>query len=162
MHLLAEGDEIVSLTPEGKRTTDTVSLLSIGRPDATATFTVLTTTTNHTLALTADHHLPTGPTCCTTLQKAHDVLVGQTIWLLAEHAPAATPSLVTSVHTSDARGLHSPVLTHGTFPLVDGVVTSFDSYRAVTLARYLLPTALSMCKAWGSCTLLKHALGHTL
>ena len=37
------------------------------------------------------------------------------------------------------KGLHSPVMTNGHFPLVDGVVTAFESIHMVTAAGYFLP-----------------------
>jgi hypothetical protein len=36
-------------------------------------------------------------------------------------------------------GLHSPVLLHGTMPIVNGVATSFDALHNVRLASYGLP-----------------------
>ena len=47
--------------------------------------------------------------------------------------------------------MHSPVLSSGSFPLVDGIVTSFDSFEKVTLAKYGLAPLLAACKASGSC-----------
>ena len=67
------------------------------------------------------------------------------------HAGAAVGTTVVGKASTKARGLHSPVLTHGGFPIVDGVVTSFDSIEKVTLARHGLSPLLSACKATGTC-----------
>ena len=55
---LKEGDEIVATTDEGKLTTDTVSLLSIAKPEKTGQFLLVTTASNATLTLTPEvrHH----------------------------------------------------------------------------------------------------------
>ena len=45
----------------------------------------------------------------------------------------------------------SPVLTSGGFPVVDGVITSFDSIEKVTLAKHGLAPLLAACKATGTC-----------
>ena len=37
------------------------------------------------------------------------------------------------------KGTHSPVMTHGTYPLVNGVVTAFDAAYVHQLASYALP-----------------------
>ena len=62
-----EGDEILVVDAEGKLGTDTVSLLSIGRPEAAApSYVALTTSLNTTLTLTPGHHLPVGEKCCSS------------------------------------------------------------------------------------------------
>ena len=43
------------------------------------------------------------------------------------------------------------MLTNGGFPVVDGVVTSFDSIDKVTLAKHGLAHLIAACKATGSC-----------
>ena len=146
---LKEGDEIVASTIDGTLTSDTVSLLSIAKPEAETSFITLTTATNHTLTLTTGHHVPVGAACCTTLKLAKSVTVGDTVW--AVHAGAAVGTTVVAKASTTAHGLHSPVLTHGGFPIVDGVVTSFDSIEKVTLAKHGLSPLLSACKATGMC-----------
>ena len=47
------------------------------------------------------------------------------------------------------KGLYSPVLRAGRFPLVEGFVTSFDRIGAVLLASYLLPHAEPALRATG-------------
>jgi hypothetical protein len=150
---LKEGDEIVAATADGTLTTDTVSLLSIAKPEAHGTFLTLTTTSNATLTITAGHHLPIGPICCSTLKKAKDVEIGEAVWVAAKDGKAAIVTTVDSkkVPTTNALGLHSPVLVNGGFPVVDGVVTSFDSIEKVTLAKHGLAPLLKACKATGTC-----------
>jgi hypothetical protein len=151
---LKEGDKIVSATHDGTLTTDTVSLLSISKPDVHALFFRLTVDGGRSLNLTADHHLPVGPTCCSTLKKAKDVAVCETVWAVESGATVART--VAKIETTKSKGLHSPVLTSGSFPIVDGIVTSFDSIEKVTLAKYGLASLLSACKATGTCTSLRN------
>ena len=107
------------------------------------------------LNLTAEHRLPTGPRCCSTLQKAKDVAAGDTVWVVESGATVARR--VQAVALVKARGLHSPVLSAGSFPVVDGVVTSFDRIESVTLASYGLSALLGACEATGTCGGLKRA-----
>ncbi len=126
---LKAGDQIVAATADGALTLDTVSLLSIAKPEAHAAFRVLTTATNHTLTLTDGHHVPVGAACCSALKPAKDVVVGDTVWVVSAGATVATT--VTTSTTTWGAGLHSPVLTNGGFPVVDGVVTAFDAIGKV-------------------------------
>ena len=151
---LKEGDTIVAATVEGRLTTDTVSLLSIAKPEARdAAFLVLTTADGKNLTLTPGHHLPVGASCCATLQKASDVRVGESVWTIT--AGTIRADAVTRVSQKAAAGLHSPVLTSGSFPIVDGVVTSFDSIGKVRLAKHGLAPLLKACKATASCESLR-------
>ena len=63
-----------------------------------------------------------------------------------------THQAIAAVSTTSAQGLHSPVLTHGAFPIVDGVVTSFDRIESVTLAS-------CVCRPSSACV-SKPILGH--
>jgi hypothetical protein len=150
MDSLVEGDEVLATTEDGTLTTDTVSLLSIHRPEADARFLVLVTASNATLTLTPEHHLPVGAACCSTLKKAKDVRVGETVWTIKAGA-AAKATAITAISKAPGRGLHSPVLTHGRFPVVDGLVTAFDSIDKVRLAQFGLAPLLATCKALGTC-----------
>ena len=160
---LKEGDSIVAATMEGALTHDTVSLLSIAKPEARdVAFLTLTTADAKNLTLTPGHHVPVGAACCATLKKAADVRVGDTVYTLGNSVwgahdyttlteNAAVAAAVTKVTKNAAAGLHSPVLTSGSFPIVDGVVTSFDSIEKVTLAKYGLAPLLAACKPTGTC-----------
>jgi len=152
---LVEGDEIVATTEDGTLTTDTVSLLSIRQPEVNAQFLVLATSSNATLTLTPEHHLPVGAACCSMLKKAQDIEVGDNIWGMVNGAKAATMETVTAKSSAELKGLHSPVLTHGSFPIVDGIVTSFDDAQTVSLAAATLKYLLPLCKATGSCSLFR-------
>lgn len=148
---LKEHDSIIAATADGALTTDSVSLLSIAKREVQARFITLTTSAldNQTISLTASHHLPVGGICCSTLKQAKDVAVGETVWAVRDGAAIATT--VTAKATNMATGLHSPVLTNGGFPVVDGIVTSFDSMDKVTLAKHALAPLLASCKATGTC-----------
>ena len=150
---LVEGDEIVATADDGSLTTDTVSLLSIRQPEAKAQFLVLVTASNATLTLTPEHHLPVGASCCSTLKKAKDVKIGDKAWAIKDGAPVQTT--VTAISKMPGEGLHSPVLTHGRFPVVDGLVTSFDSIDKVHLAKYGLAPLIAACKKTGTCAKLR-------
>jgi hypothetical protein len=148
---LKEGDEIVAATADGTLTTDTVSLLSVAKPEAEgASYVALATDANTTLTLTPGHHVPVGAACCSTLKQAKDVEVGEKMWAVKDGAATAT-TVTAKTASVKASGLHSPVLTNGGFPIVDGVVTSFDSIDKVTLAKHGLAPLLKACKATGTC-----------
>ena len=126
---LKEGDKILATDEHGKLTTDTVSLLSIAKPEAQASFVALTTAANTTLTLTAGHHVPVGASCCSTLKLAKDVKVGDTVWAVVRGGfpfKKTVATTVTSIATTEGKGLHSPVLTQGGFPVVNGIITAFD------------------------------------
>ena len=79
--------------------------------------------------------------------------LGETVWTVT--AGKAVATTVTATSKAHAKGLHSPVLTHGGFPVVDGLVTSFDSIDKVRLATYGLAPLLVACKASGTCDKFK-------
>ena len=139
---------------DGAITTGSVSLLSVAKPTASAQFVTLTTAST-TLSLTEGHHVPFGEACCSMLKKAKDVEVGDKIWAVANGAKTATMETVTAKSFAALKGLHSPVLTNGGFPIVDGIVTSFDDAQTVSLAARTLKYLLPLCKATGSCELFR-------
>ena len=145
---LQPGDAIVAASREGRVGTGTLSTLSIAQPTAKATFIQLVTDANTTLTVTAEHHLPVGDACCATLQKVRDVAIGQRVWSVV--ADAVVPTTVVRKGVVIDTGLHSPVLTNGAFPIVDGVVTSFDRIESVTAAAYLLPYAEPLLRLAGA------------
>ena len=67
----------------------------------------------------------------------------------------ASATTVTAIAKAHAKGLHSPVLLYGGFPVVDGLVTSFDSIEKVELAKVALGPLLSACKVTKSCDKFK-------
>lgn len=151
---LKEGDEIVAATADGSLTTGVLSLLSIANPEADVdNFLTLTTAANATVTLTPNHHLPVGVACCSTLKKAKEVSVGEHVWFV-EQGKAATTTVITKTVTQ-GKGLHSPVLTNGAFPIVDDIITSFDSIEKVMLAKYGLASLVAFCKASGTCDTMR-------
>ena len=94
------------------------------------------------------------------MQQAKEVTVGDLVWTLDEQTRALRPSKVLALSKAPGQGLHSPVLTHGGFPVVDGVATSFDRIEYVALASYALPAAVAICKATNTCGLLRLAHAH--
>jgi len=152
---LKEGDSIVSVTSEGEVFTDTVSILSLSKPAAMVpTFVTLTMNTT-AISLTDEHRVPVGDACCSMLKKAKDVKVGDKVWTVAEGAKVPTKKAVTKINPTSLIGLHSPVLTHGGFPVVDGVVTAWDNIETITLAKHTLKYLLPLCKAFSSCNLFR-------
>ena len=100
-----------------------------------------------------------------------DVTVGETIWAAAPSVrgrrdatsvdPGVVPQTIKSTaHFVKGRGLHSPVLTNGGFPIIDGIVTAFDSIEKVTLAKHGLAPLLAACKATGTCDDFKSMFLH--
>ena len=156
---LREGDAIVAATRDGALTTDTVSLLSIANPEANADFLTLTIADGRNLSLTSAHHVPIGPRCCGVLEQAKDLIVGTTIWTVpATGGAGLVAQPITKIGRTAAAGLHSPVLSNGGFPVVDGLVTSFDSMGKVRLATYVLKPLLSVCKLTDTCGYLRTLL----
>ena len=141
---LRAGDAIVAASADGTLTTDTVSILSLADADTQGTtFVVLTTASGRNLALTPTHHVPVGAACCADLKQAKDVTVGETVYEAVSLSAAVSASVratqVAKIGTATKPGLHSPVLSHGTMPIVNGVATSFDALHNVRLASYGLP-----------------------
>jgi hypothetical protein len=159
---LRAGDAIVAARADGTLTTDTVSTLSLADADVQGTtFVVLTTASGRNLTLTPTHHVPVGAACCADLKQAKDIAVGETVYeaVLANVAVRSTQVMKIGTPTNEAvlanidvrstqvmkigtaikPGLHSPVLSHGTMPIVNGVATSFDELHNVRLASYGLP-----------------------
>ena len=151
---LKEGDKIVAATADGSLTTDTVSLLSIAKPEGSAPMLTLRAD-NATLTLTPEHHVPVGTVCCSELKKAKDVKVGDKVWTVRTTAPPLATTVTAKSNTHEVKGLHSPVLTRGGFPVVDGIITSFDTIDKVTLAKHGLAALIMACKATGTCTQFK-------
>ena len=119
MDELRHGDVIRAVTRDGELTTDTVSFLSLADADAVATFVRITTEDGTVVTLTPGHRLPVSEACCGTLKLANDVDVGDTIWVAAgEDDAAPSPQRVAATALVEAKGKHSPVLSHGSFPLV--------------------------------------------
>ena len=134
---LRAGDSIVAASAHGTLTTDTVSTLSLADADVQGTtFVVLTTASGRNLTLTPTHHVPVGAACCADLKQAKDVAVGETVY---EAGLTVRATQVEKIGTATKPGLHSPVLSHGTMPIVNGVATSFDALHKVRLASYGLP-----------------------
>ena len=137
---LRAGDSIVAARADGTLTTDTVSTLSLADADVQGTaFVVLTTASGRNLTLTPTHHVPVGAACCATLKQAKDVAVGETVYEAVSASAAVRATQVKKIGTATKPGLHSPVLSHGTMPIVNGVATSFDALHRVRLAAYGLP-----------------------
>ena len=137
---LRAGDAIVAASADGTLTTDTVSLLSLADADVpSTTFVVLTTASGRSLTLTPTHHVPVGAACCANLKQAKDIAVGETVYEAVSSSAAVSATQVKEIGTETKPGLHSPVLSHGTMPIVNGVATSFDELHNVRLASYGLP-----------------------
>jgi hypothetical protein len=148
---LKQGDAIKVIDREGALTTDTVSGLSVALPEAQATFLTLTTAAGANLTLTPEHHVPVGAACCATTKQAKDIAVGETVYQVK--AGAAVATTVTKIAKAAKQGLHSPVTTRGTYPIVDGFATAFDSARKMHLASYAVP----LLEATGTSALFRRA-----
>jgi len=152
---LKPGDKVRAADASGAFYYDEVSRFSYADYDKEATFVALTTA-KKTLRLTAEHRVPVGAECCGTVKKAKDVAVGETVWLAA--AAAAAPAVVTKLGSVAATGVHNPVMKHGGFPVVDGVVTAFERLAVVKFASYTVPIAEALCEATGTCAVVHEAL----
>lgn len=152
--MLKEGDIIIAATANGKLTTDTVSLLSLARPETVAMFLTLTTDNNQSLTVTPDHHLPTGEACCSQLKKASELRAGDQLWMADNAHVAAVPVTISKINVAIDEGTFSPVLTAGSFPVIDGLITSFDAITQVQM-KALTPWFESMLRVTGSANLFR-------
>ena len=57
-----------------------------------------------------------------------------------------------------AEGLHNPHLLHGGFPIVDGLVTSFNTAAIVRFDALVVPWIGWGCRATHTCDLLRRAI----
>ena len=71
---------------------------------------------------------------------------------------AAAPAVVTKVGAAAGVGVHNPLMKHGGYPLVDGVVTAFESVGVVKLASLTVPLAEALCEATGTCAVVHEAI----
>jgi len=155
---LKEGDEVLAVTAEGSLTTDRVSFLSLAAPEKLAGFYTLTTAAGRNVTLTPEHHIPIGEECCGVLKPAKQVKVGEMLWVASAKGKAATAQRVVHKRTTPGVGLHSPVMAHGSFPVIDGVVTAFDSITKVWVAAVANPALEQLVKATGTSDLLRRTL----
>jgi hypothetical protein len=159
-NLLREGDTIFAATKDGSITTDTISLWSLADNKArNVTFIVLTTSAGQTIQLTRTHHLPVGKACCSSLKQAQDVKIGDVLWTF-DSGVARAASVVSKGSTID-NGLHNPLLTHGNFPIVDGIVSSFNRIEIVTFDAYAVPVASAICQQTNTCNSVRHIVAST-
>lgn len=154
------GDEIAAFTPEGLPTIDTVSVFSLGQRSVSATFVSLETHSHlgrKGLSLTPDHHLPVGASCCSNLAMAKSLQVGDTVWLAAADG-RPTAQTISHISLTVQDGLFNPLLTHGSMPIVDGFVTSFNSMEVVRMDSIAVPWLESVCSSTGTCTAVRRAV----
>lgn len=149
---LRVGDEVRSVDLAGRPSVGRVSALSVRRPDARAVVWRVTTEAGGVLHATADHHVASGAACCAHVVRVRTLRPGDVLWT-SVNGTRASPVRVSSVRSGvDAVGLHSPVLSNGDHPVVDGVVTSFDRIAVVRLARTVgLGWVEALCHAVGWC-----------
>jgi len=156
MDALKAGDHIVAFTTDGQRTIDTVTPLSLAKPDTKANaFLMLSVGSARNLTLTKEHHVPTGTTCCSVLRKARELVVGDTLWTMSDKSSFPVARKIISVTNVRLDGLHSPVLAAGGMPVVDGIVTAFDSIEVLTFASFGLSLLVHVCEATGTCAFLQ-------
>ena len=86
--------------------------------------------------------------CCADLKKAKDVNVGDTVWLAAAAAAAATPAVVRKVGSAAGVGLHNPLMKHGEATYCGGLLTTtLPIYLYLYLHRpylYPIPTPIPL------------------
>jgi hypothetical protein len=151
---LKERDSIMAATANGMMTIDDVSVLSIA--DARHNdilFLKFTTATGVNVTVTAEHHLSIGKSCCSTLRQAKNVRIGDTLYAAKEGAVVA--ERVVMINKVLKQGLYSPVLVNGNFPIVDGIVTSFDSSMVVRIMGTLSPYGLSLLDVTGTAAIFR-------
>jgi len=154
---LSEGDAILAATLEGGLALDTVSLLSIADKTAKSKrFRQVTTDGKLSLNATSEHHVATGAKCCSQIKKLGELKVGDTLWAREAGKPLPVAQKIISVKDVVTDGLHSPVLTNGGLPIVNHIVTAFDTESKVRTAKTWLPPLISLCKKTGTCDMAKN------
>jgi len=138
---------------------DDVTFLSIARDNVSTHFVNLETAAGKKLTLTPQHHLPVGATCCSDVRMAKYVQPNDTVWI---HDNVANAPISTTVTKTDTiflvnAGLHNPLLKHGGLPVVDGVVTAFNTLETMKFESAVLPYVVEMCTATATCTLFKRS-----
>jgi hypothetical protein len=156
IHSLKEGDSILAADAHGNLIYDTVSVFSLRDNTTDAAFVSLDVGGRLALTLTPGHHLPTGKECCSQLTQAKDVRVGDMVWVAAEdphHSESRSleARVIKAIGKTTGTGLHNPLLTHGSHPVIDGVVTAFNKMHVVTFNSYVVPVVSQICKWLGTC-----------
>ena len=158
---LVAGDRIRALSAAGDTVTaDSVSRFSLADPNAFGPL-IVVRTASATLRLTPTHRVPVGQTCCSNeLKRARDLQVGMHVWVVP-HSSAATfgrttvldPRSEAVVHLSKAmgRGLHNPIMMHGSYPIVDGVVTAFERPSVMRVTALVVPLVEAACEMTATC-----------
>jgi len=155
---LKYGDTILSVTSEGVIGTDIVSRFSHSDARATsALFVTLQFERGGSLELTPNHHLPVGEECCTRLKHANEIVPNDVIWIVdgGKKPHDLERAKVVQVGTTFKDGLYSPVLLHGGFPVVNNVVTAFDSLVKVLAAKHGLRFLEAACTATDTCDTIR-------
>lgn len=140
---LVAGDQIMAGWEDGSFSADTVSLFSLATPGSIGPFVEVTYDREGAggpftpFRATKDHHLPVGEVCCSNLIKVEQLKPGKTIWI-AEGGKLVDAKVI-GLKNVTAHGHINPLLVHGGFPVVNGVVTSFNSLNKVRFARMTVP-----------------------
>jgi len=160
---LRVGDKVRAVTRQGGVTTDTISLLSLADPDGTSKFYTIITASGRNLTLTAGHHLAVGTECCSDLQPVKNIRAGHAVWMVSQgEGTSAVAERIIIKKSVLGRGLYSPVTTHGHLPLIDDVVTAFDSITGVRVNAALAPTLEPILDMTGTANIFRRTfLGKT-
>lgn len=157
---LRVGDRILaSHLSDGLFFYDEVTFLSIARDNISAHFVNLETAAGNKLTLTPSHHLPVGAACCSDVRMAKHVQSNDTVWIHDHKSGAPIRTTVTKTETTYLvnAGLYNPLLKHGGLPVVDGVVTAFNTFETMKFESAVLPYVVEMCTATATCNLFKRA-----
>lgn len=151
---LVPGDAIVSARKDGSLAIDTVSRFSLATHDSFGPFLEVSTADQAAvptkpLRLTRDHHLPAGETCCSNVIQAKELVVGETIWRSSEAGELVAATVTGLKYVHDA-GHINPLLVNGGFPVVDGVVTTFNTNAIVAFDSVAVPIVEAFCEATGT------------
>lgn len=73
---------------------------------------------------------------------------------ISRHRNECTNIVVNVEKIEERSGLYSPVLVSGSFPIVDGMVTSSDAIHGVKTLRLIGSSTHAICKMLGACDVL--------
>jgi len=84
-----------------------------------------------------------GSQCCFNLKMAKDVVLGDHVWLTEGHELIS--SEISHISLTVKEGLHNPLMKKGGFPVINGIVTSYNTARVVKRNAVLVPLVEWLC-----------------
>jgi len=88
----------------------------------------------------------------------HRCFLHHTAVLRTPHLKGNVSSTAEILVALSTEGLHNPLLLHGGFPIIDGVVTSFNTIKMVQFDGMAVPWITTLCKATRTCDVARQII----